>query len=243
MGAVVWPTNLILNLVPGPIPRLIRIAAMRMCRPRLTRVRSAEHYFARDSQLGCAKDCLPSQRRGERGVSDSAFRDYDCEPRLLNLIGCTRHDLRKSGLQSNAVASRHVQREFPQMGWRAWVAVCALVSLAVIAGCGGGSSTSGSGSGSGMPAIMTPPVSRTVAPGEMATFSATASGTAPLTYQWQKNSTAIAGATSASYTTPPATIGDNGAKFRLVVSNSLGSVTSGEAAPLSPWQCAGRVGT
>ena len=115
------------------------------------------------------------------------------------------------------------------MGLRAWVAVCALVSLAVIAGCGGGSSTSGSGSGSGMPAIMTPPVSRTVAPGEMATFSATASGTAPLTYQWQKNSTAIAGATSASYTTPPATIGDNGAKFRLVVSNSLGSATSGEA--------------
>ena len=37
-----------------------------------------------------------------------------------------------------------------------------------------------------------------------------ATGTDPLSYQWQKNGTAIAGATAASYTTPPLQIGDDG---------------------------------
>src|SRR5207245_1552847 len=61
------------------------------------------------------------------------------------------------------------------------------------------------------------------------TFSVTASGTAPLSYQWSKNGTAISGATSASYTTPATTSSDNGAQFTVVVSNSVGSVTSSAA--------------
>src|SRR5207245_1341094 len=56
-----------------------------------------------------------------------------------------------------------------------------------------------------------------------------ASGTAPLSYQWRKNGTAISGATSASYTTPATTTADNGAQFTVVVSNSAGSVTSNAA--------------
>src|SRR5205809_1062152 len=56
-----------------------------------------------------------------------------------------------------------------------------------------------------------------------------AAGTAPLSYQWQKNATAISGATSASYTTPATTSADNGAKFVVVVSNTAGSVTSNAA--------------
>ncbi|HTA58682.1 MAG TPA: Ig-like domain-containing protein [Candidatus Baltobacteraceae bacterium] len=63
----------------------------------------------------------------------------------------------------------------------------------------------------------------------MATFSVTAAGTAPLSYQWQKNKANISGATAASYTTPATTSGDNGAKFDVVVSNSAGSMTSGTA--------------
>ena len=63
----------------------------------------------------------------------------------------------------------------------------------------------------------------------MATFSVTATGTAPLSYQWQKNKANISGATAASYTTPATTSGDNGAKFDVVVSNSTGSMTSGTA--------------
>ena len=61
------------------------------------------------------------------------------------------------------------------------------------------------------------------------TFSATATGSNPLTYQWQRNRTAISGATSASYTTPAATTTDDGAQFQVVVSNSTGSATSNPA--------------
>jgi len=76
---------------------------------------------------------------------------------------------------------------------------------------------------------MTPPASQSVSLGEMATFSAVASGSAPLTYQWQKNGTTISGAAAATYITPPATSSDSGARFRVLVSNSLGSATSDEA--------------
>ena len=79
------------------------------------------------------------------------------------------------------------------------------------------------------PTITTQPANQTVTAGQTATFSVTATGTAPLSYQWRKNSTNISGATSASYTTPATTNGDNGAKFDVVVSNSAGSVTSTQA--------------
>ena len=79
------------------------------------------------------------------------------------------------------------------------------------------------------PAITQQPVSDTVNVGQTATFTVVASGTAPLSYQWQKNGSNIGGATSASYTTPPAISGDNGATFRCRVSNSAGSVTSTSA--------------
>ncbi len=79
---------------------------------------------------------------------------------------------------------------------------------------------------------MTHPSSKVVSPGQTATFSTTASGNSPLTYQWQRNGSAISGATSASYTTSPAVTLDNGATFQVVVSNSAGSVTSNPAALL-----------
>ncbi len=76
------------------------------------------------------------------------------------------------------------------------------------------------------PNITTQPASQTVATGQTATFSVTATGTAPLSYQWNKSGSAISGATSASYTTPATTTADNGAQFTVAVSNSVGSVTS-----------------
>ena len=57
----------------------------------------------------------------------------------------------------------------------------------------------------------------------------TASGTAPLSYQWSKNGTPISGANSSSYSTPPTTTSDNGAQFVVVVSNTAGSATSNPA--------------
>ncbi|PYT94320.1 MAG: hypothetical protein DMG36_05070, partial [Acidobacteria bacterium] len=79
------------------------------------------------------------------------------------------------------------------------------------------------------PSIIMQPASQTVAAGQTATFSVTATGTAPLAYQWQRSGTAISGATSASYTTPATTTADNGTQFAVAVSNSAGSVTSSAA--------------
>jgi len=66
-------------------------------------------------------------------------------------------------------------------------------------------------------------------PGETATFSTTATGTGPLTYQWERNGAAIGNATASSYTTSPVIPADNGAKFRVVVSNAAGKATSNAA--------------
>jgi hypothetical protein len=79
------------------------------------------------------------------------------------------------------------------------------------------------------PSIVTQPANQTVAVAQTATFSVIATGTAPLTYQWQKNSANITGATSASYTTPATVSADNGSTFRVVVSNSVNSITSNSA--------------
>ena len=79
------------------------------------------------------------------------------------------------------------------------------------------------------PTIVTQPANQTVIVGQTATFSVTAAGMSPLTYQWQKGTTAIAGATSASYSTPTTTASDNGTEFSVVVSNSLGKATSNAA--------------
>ncbi len=97
-------------------------------------------------------------------------------------------------------------------------------------GCGGaGSQSATTGSGATAPTITIQPANQTVAAGQTATFAATATGTAPLTYQWQKGATPISGATSASYTTPATTAPDNGSQFSVVVSNSAGNATSNPA--------------
>ncbi|MGB6885542.1 MAG: hypothetical protein WBE10_15945, partial [Candidatus Acidiferrum sp.] len=105
-----------------------------------------------------------------------------------------------------------------------------LVALA-LAGCAGlTASKSSSGESKAMPpTIAAQPASQAVAVGQAATFSVTAAGTAPLTYQWLKNNAIISGATTASYTTPATVASDNGAKFDVLVSNSVGSVVSAMA--------------
>ncbi len=78
----------------------------------------------------------------------------------------------------------------------------------------------------GAPQITLQPANQSVSQGQTANFSVTATGTAPLHYQWSRNATTISGATGATYTTPAATSADNGASFTVVVSNSAGSTTS-----------------
>ena len=78
------------------------------------------------------------------------------------------------------------------------------------------------------PSISSHPASVTVAAGQVASFSVTASGTAPLGYQWQRNGANIPGATSPTYSLTT-TAADHGAMFRAVVSNSAGAATSNAA--------------
>jgi hypothetical protein len=65
--------------------------------------------------------------------------------------------------------------------------------------------------------------------GATATFTVTADGTAPLSYQWSKGGTAVSGATSSSYTTPTTVMADSGSSFTVTVSNAAGSVISSTA--------------
>ena len=75
------------------------------------------------------------------------------------------------------------------------------------------------------PSITTQPLSQIVEVGEAATFSIVATGTAPLTYKWQKNGANIS-AITAIYTTLSTTLSDNGSTFRVNVINAGGNIMS-----------------
>lgn len=77
--------------------------------------------------------------------------------------------------------------------------------------------------------ITTDPVDATADENTAATFSVSAKGAGPFTYQWFKNGEAIAGANSDRFTTPEVTPGDNNAKFTVKVSNEFSEATSAEA--------------
>ena len=78
------------------------------------------------------------------------------------------------------------------------------------------------------PIITTQPAPQSAAVGESVTFSVTATGSG-LNYQWQRNQMDIDGATAASYTVDSVAPGNDGDKFRVIVSNANGSTPSNEA--------------
>jgi outer membrane protein assembly factor BamB len=119
---------------------------------------------------------------------------------------------------------------------RPWpAALMAALTSGLLTACGGGGNsgeadhTESPPSALVAPSISTQPSSQSVAAGGVATYSVTAAGTAPLSYQWQKAGTDIAGATAASYTTPATALADDGTQFNVVVANSVGSVVSATA--------------
>jgi alkaline phosphatase D len=79
------------------------------------------------------------------------------------------------------------------------------------------------------PLIERQPNDATVAVGRRARFKVHATGSLPLLYQWKKNGVDIGGATGAQYQTPPTTLEDDQSLFKVVVSNSGGTITSTEA--------------
>ncbi len=78
------------------------------------------------------------------------------------------------------------------------------------------------------PAITAQPASLDVSLGQNATFTVAVSGTAPFTYQWYFNGTALGGATAASYTVADAQLSQAGS-YTVSVANSNGTVTSAGA--------------
>ena len=94
------------------------------------------------------------------------------------------------------------------------------------------------------PSITQQPVNKTVALGGAASFSVVASGSSPLSYQWQKNQAGLSnGGHYAGCTTPTLTITnvDNNdvATYRCVVTNAHGSATSSAATLTLPPTCPG----
>ncbi|GDY20392.1 hypothetical protein LBMAG56_17370 [Verrucomicrobiota bacterium] len=82
------------------------------------------------------------------------------------------------------------------------------------------------------PQIGTHPGNNYVSIGQSATYQIAAYGSAPLSYQWERQApgasgfTPIAGATQPVYTLAEAAVVDSGTQFRCVVQNTAGSATS-----------------
>lgn len=86
------------------------------------------------------------------------------------------------------------------------------------------------------PSITQQPASQAVSEPDSASFSVTALGTPPFTYQWERsddggaNWTVIAGATARSHTTGATSVAaDDGDRYRVTITNPDGSTTSSAA--------------
>lgn len=79
------------------------------------------------------------------------------------------------------------------------------------------------------PAIIVAPLAQAVTAGQPAQFSVTATGAAPLSFQWLLNGAPIANANGATYQTGGTTLAENGDAYSVTVSNSLGNATSSAA--------------
>ncbi|MCK4660177.1 MAG: DUF2341 domain-containing protein, partial [Phycisphaerae bacterium] len=89
--------------------------------------------------------------------------------------------------------------------------------------CGSATSNNATVTVNTAPSITSHPSGATICDGQSHQVCVSASGTAPLSYQWQKDSVDIGGATSSCYTATQA------GQYRCVVTNSCGSATSNSA--------------
>ena len=75
------------------------------------------------------------------------------------------------------------------------------------------------------PAITAPPVAQTVNAGANVTFGVAATGTAPITFQWKKNTVDLPGATQATLTLSGVQFADAG-NYSVVLTNPIGTTVS-----------------
>ncbi len=118
---------------------------------------------------------------------------------------------------SHGTGSTKPHRSIPSMIF----ALASVLAVLMITGCSGGWAASSHIP----PTIVVQPISQSVAAGLSVTFSVTATGTGPFTYQWYKGTVAITGANSNSYSTSTV-MADNGTIFTVTVTNEAGAVTS-----------------
>jgi hypothetical protein len=85
------------------------------------------------------------------------------------------------------------------------------------------------------PGFAIPPASQILPPGiSNATFSASVSGDAPLSFQWRTNAVPVAGATNTSFTITNVTPADAANAIDFVASNPCGSITSAPVSVIFP---------
>ncbi len=126
-----------------------------------------------------------------------------------------------------------LERPVCSTAFRAAIRGVALAAVSfVLAACGG--SADAPPPPESVPTVLTQPADQSVVEGSAATFSVGANGAVPLSYQWAGSPdgitfTDIVGATGTTYNTGATTLSQSGTRYRVVVSNSLGSITSSAA--------------
>jgi hypothetical protein len=112
-----------------------------------------------------------------------------------------------------------------------WTVALSICIVPLLASCGSGNGSTKTPQEA--VDITVQPLSQTVPIGETASFTVTATGTAPFSYQWSENGVEIPGAISASYTTSAVSLGSSTStligSFNVTVSNSTSSATSSSA--------------
>ena len=110
-----------------------------------------------------------------------------------------------------------------------FLAVLALCILLALQACGGSSGdAAGPATATSPPTLYSDqPTSQTVTANQPARFEVYPSGGQPVTFQWQRNGSDIAGATARVYNFI-AQPNDTGSEFRVRVANAAGSVTSSQ---------------
>lgn len=103
--------------------------------------------------------------------------------------------------------------------------------VVLLAACGGGGEGADGDTGQQAPIIVTQPVDVSAVQGASVTLRVVATGSSSLQYQWSSSAdglsfSAIAGARNDTYNTGDTTLAQNGTRYRVVVSNDIGSATS-----------------
>ncbi len=112
-------------------------------------------------------------------------------------------------------------------GWRRLVvATIAALGVVTIVGSGGGGIPAPNFGGPFPPGASIQPSRVTVQVGTTVTFTSSAVGTLPISYQWHRNGVDIAGATGTTYTLVGANLADDGAQFSVTATNSVGADTA-----------------